>query len=104
MENKKEQNFDLLESIQIAAQAGQRLVHDVIFQAPDETVLISETLVSIKELEKLEVLIEKIKKTKTIEELRLLLDKNTLPVELVIIDQFWGDFQELIKELHKNEI
>ena len=51
MENKKEQNFDLLESIQIAAQAGQRLVHDVIFQAPDETVLISETLVSIKELE-----------------------------------------------------
>lgn len=101
METKKEQEFDLLESIQKAAKNGLIIVQDVIFQAPVENVNISETFVKQEVLETLEILLEKVHSAKTIEEVKMLLNEKSIPVELVIMDQFWGDFQELIYKLHK---
>lgn len=103
MKNKKEQKFDLLESLRKAAEDGLIIVQDAIFQAPDENVHISETFVRQVELESLEILLGKVKEAQTIEEVQMLLNEDSIPVELVIIDQFWGDFQELIYKLPKKE-
>ena len=104
MKTKKTQNFDLLESIRCNAQIGLTRIQDVILQAPDKTVHISETLVESKVLEDLKVLLEKVQSAKTIGAVRMILSERSVPVELVVADQFWGDFQELIKEMHKKEI
>lgn len=103
MKTKKEQKFDLLESLRKAAETGLTIVHDAIFQAPGENVHISETFVKLDELESLEKLLGKVTVAETVEEMRMLLNEDSLPVELVIIDQFWGDFQELIYKLPKKE-
>lgn len=103
MKTKKTQNFDLLETIRCNAQIGLTRIKDVLFQAPDKTIHISETLVETEVLEELEALLEKVQSAKTIGEVRLLLNTKTLPIEFVVADQFWGDFQELIKEMNKKE-
>lgn len=104
MKTKKKQDFDLLESIRNTAKSGLIIIQDVLFQAPDKTIHISETLVETEVLEELEALLEKVQSAKTIGEVRLLLNTRTLPVEFVVADQFWGDFQNLIKEIHQKEI
>lgn len=103
MKTKKEQKFDLLKNLRKSAENGLIIVQDAIFQAPGENVHISETFVRQEELESLEVLLGKVKEAQTIEEVQMLLDEDSIPVELVIIDQFWGDFQELIYKLPKKE-
>lgn len=103
MKKQKEQKFDLLESLRKAAETGLMIVHGAIFQASGENVYISETFVRLEELEILENLLGKVKAAKTIEEMYMLLNEDSLPVELVITDQFWGDFQELIYKLSDKE-
>ena len=104
MKNKKKQNFDLLESIRNTAQRGLTIIQDVLFQAPDKTIHISETLVETKVLEDLEALLEIVQSAKTIGEVKQILNTRSIPAELVVTDQFWGDFQDLIKEMHCKEI
>lgn len=104
MKTKKKQNFDLLESIRSNAQRGLIIIQDIILQAPDKTIHISETLVEPKVLEDLELLLKKVQSAKTIGEVRLILNTRSLPVELIVADQFWGDFYDLIKEMHQKEI
>ena len=103
MLRKEDQKFDLLEELRKAAGTGKAIVEDAIFQAPSEDVSISETFVKASELEKLENLLKKAEKAKTLDEIRKLLNEETIPVELVVMDQFWGEFQELIYELSEKE-
>ena len=103
MKTKKEQKFDLLESLRKAAESGLIIVQGAIFQAPGENVHISGTIVKQEELTTLEIILGLVQKAETIEDVQMLLDEDSLPVELVIMDQFWGDFQELIYKLPKKE-
>ena len=100
----KEQKFDLIESLQKAAETGLTIVQDAIFQTTGENVYISETFIRLAELESLENLLEEVKVAETIDEMGLVLNEDSLPVELVIFDQFWGEFQELIYKLPNKEI
>ena len=101
MSKKEEQKFDLLEELRKAAVTGRTIVEDAIFQAPSEDVNISETFVKLSELEELENLLEKAENAKTIKDFKKLLTEESIPVELVVMDQFWGDFQELIYKLNE---
>ena len=101
MSKKEEQKFDLLEELQKAAVTGKTIVEDAIFQAPSEDVNISETFVKLSELEELENLLKKAENAKTIKDFKKLLTEESIPVELVVMDQFWGDFQELIYKLNE---
>lgn len=92
-------NFNLLDNLREAAESGIILIQDSILQSSGKIVSICDTNISIKELDELEKLLEKVKVATSIEEMKTLLTKDSLPTELVIIDQFWGDFQRSIYKL-----
>ena len=90
---KTEQNFDLLKSLREAAGKGLAMIEETIAQGPDEA------YVKTKELKALKALLEKAEQAQTLEEMRRLINEDSIPVELVVFEQFWGDFQELIYKL-----
>ena len=100
MSKKEEQNFDLLKKIRKVAGIGKKIVEDAIFQAPSEDISISETFVKASELEKLEKMLGKAEKARTLNGIKKWLNEETIPVELVVMDQFWGEFQDLIYALY----
>ena len=99
MTTKNTTNYNLLDNLRKAAESGIILIQDSILQSSGDIVNICNAKISIKELDELEKLLEKIKGAKSIEEEKQLLTVDSLPTELVIIDQFWGDFQRLIYKL-----
>ncbi len=99
MTTKNTTNSNLLDNLRKAAESGIILIQDSILQSSGDIVSIGNAKISIKELDELEKLLEKIKGAKSIEEEKQLLTVDSLPTELVIIDQFWGDFQRLIYKL-----
>ena len=99
MTTKNTTNYNLLDNLRKAAESGIILIQDSILQSSCYIVNIGNAKISIKELDELEKLLEKIKGAKSIEEEKQLLTVDSLPTELVIIDQFWGDFQRLIYKL-----
>lgn len=90
---KAEQNFDLLECLREAAKKGIVMVEDAIAQGPDEAYVKEEEYQNLKKL------LEKAEQVQTLEEMKRLINEDSIPVELVITEQFWGDFQELIYKL-----
>lgn len=103
MSKKEDQKFDLLEELRKATQTGKTIVENAISQSTSGDVSISETSVKASELKRLGKLLKKAEKATTIGDLRKLLNEETIPLELVIMDQFWGDFQKLIYELSMDE-
>lgn len=103
MLKQEEQKFDLLENLREAARTGITITKDAMSRCSEKDVSISGTFVSASELTELKKLLIKAEQAKSIEELRLLLNEDSIPVELVIIDQFWGRFQELIYNLEREE-
>lgn len=99
MTTKNTTNSNLLDNLRKAAESGIILIQDSILQSSGDIVSMGNAKISIKELDELDKLLEKIKGAKTIEEMKKLLTLDCLPTELVIINQFWGDFQRLIYKL-----
>ena len=104
MLKQEEQKFDLLGNLRKTAEKGKKIVRKAILQSSGESVSISNTFVKVSELEELERLLQKAEQAKSINELRVLLNEDSIPVELVITDQFWGNFQRLIYNLCKEDI
>ena len=96
MRKKEDQNFELLNSLKTASEIGIIHIEDVIFQSPDTDVNISETYVKTGVLDELLSLLKKVQKVKTLKRLKQLLKKNAIPIQLIVMDEFWGDFYELI--------
>lgn len=103
MKRQEAQNFDLLEKFRITARNGKEIVEKAISEAKSTDVTISGTYVKSTELKKLKKTLEKVEKAQDLEEIRGLLNEETIPVELVIIDQYWGNFQVLIYELSEEK-
>lgn len=103
MLEKEDQEFDLLEELRKAAGTGRATVKEAIYQASREDVSISKTIVKASELEKFAELLEKVEVAENLIQIRKLLGEDTIPVELVIMDQFWGKFQKLIYVLTEDE-
>ena len=99
MTTKNTTNSNLLDNLRKAAESGIILIQDSILQSSGDIVSMGNVKISIKELDELDKLLKKIKRAKSIEEEKQLLTVDSLPTELVIIDQFWGDFQRLIYKL-----
>lgn len=103
MLKQEEQKFDLLENFREAARRGITIIKEATSRCSEEDVSINGTFVSAFELTELKKLLIKAEQAKSIKELRMLLNEDSIPVELVIIDQFWGGFQELIYNLEREE-
>ena len=95
--------FDLLEELRKAAKKGRNIIRDAISESSSEDVVINNTVINTYSLEKLEELLIKTERVKTLNGVRKLLNEETIPLELVIVDQFWGNFQELIYKLSRDE-
>lgn len=103
MSKKEDQKFDLLEELRKAAKKGRNIIRDAISESSSEDVVINNTVINTYSLEKLEELLIKTERVKTLNGVRKLLNEETIPLELVIVDQFWGNFQELIYKLSRDE-
>lgn len=104
MSKKEDQKFDLLEELRKAAKKGKNIIRDAISESSSKDVVINNTVINTSSLEKLEELLIKTERVKTLNGARKLLNEETIPLELVIVDQFWGNFQKLIYELSRDEL
>ena len=103
MSKKEDQKFDLLEELREAAKRGKSIIRDAISESSSENVIVNDTIIAKSCLEKLEEALIKMERVKTLNGARKLLNEETIPLELVIVNQFWGDFQELIYQLSRDE-
>ncbi len=99
MAQKKEENFELFKQIKAYVTLAEERVENAISRATGEDVCISDALVKVNELQKFFSSLKDAEKAKNFKEIRKFLKEDTIPLELVVMDPFWGEFQKLIYDL-----
>ena len=95
------QKSELLTVLRTKSETGQKFIEDVLRNADSPEIMISGLFFRKASLEKCKAALVKAKTASSINDIKRVLKKDTIPMGLLYKEEFWKEFQDAIDLLYK---
>lgn len=97
---KEGQNFELLNVLRKKSKLGQKFIEDALSNAGENDVIISGLFFRKESLNECKKCLIEAQKAESIDDLKKILEEDTIPMGLLNKEKFWQEFQDSIDELY----
>lgn len=97
---KEVQNFELLNVLRKKSELGQKFIEKALKEAGENDVIISGLFFRKDALNECKKRLIKAQQAESIDNLKKILEEDTIPMGLLNKEKFWQEFQDLIDELY----
>lgn len=98
------QKFELLKKLRQKALKGKKIIEKALNETTSKNIIVEGAILDRSVAEKFKQLLEKATITTDVNEMKKLFeDEEIIPLELIIVSQFWNKMQELVYSVTKLE-
>ncbi len=97
---KEGQNFELLNILREKSKLGQKFIEEALCTAGENDVFISGLFFRKEALNECKKCLIEAQKAENIDDLKKILEEDTIPMGLLNKEKFWQEFQDSIDELY----